>query len=193
MIRAVRQRLTDARAWLPWKVGDRNAYAAKMDEGKTILVDVKSPEAVCFSLIGAFLLEFYLRQVVPTATGREKFLDHEIPDAVREVLTEEMTGEEREQAGHLPMEQILARLTHVQSLAVLAMLEESYSQLLSQARGEAAKRLLGNERLPDLVRKLEKKAPIEPSEVATALYHEVAELSRRLDRLESQGAPNTSV
>jgi hypothetical protein len=192
MIHAVRQRLAQETAWLPWKLDNKTAFAAKMRDGKTILVDVKSPEATRFSLIGAFLLEFHLRQLVRTAVGREEFLDHEIPDVVRQVLTEKMSGEERTQMEQAPADENLARLTHAQCLAVLERLETSYAHRLDQAWAERAKRLLENVRLPDLLRKLEKNATIEPAEVATALYHEITELSHRLDRLESRMARDTS-
>jgi hypothetical protein len=39
-------------------------------------------------------------------------------------------------------------------------------------------------RLPELVKKLEKKVGISPEEVATALYHEVMDLRRHLERME---------
>lgn len=186
MVRAVRGRIADESAWLPGVVNGRKAYAAKASSGDAVLVDVASPEAARFSLIGAFLLEFRLRQVVRTAAGRTKFLDQEIPDAVHEVMTEDLSDEEREHTEGATAEQNLARITHAQCLAALEVLEEQYSQRMNQARAEKAARRIGNFRLPDLIKKLEKKARIAPEDVATAFYHELMEVRRRLDRLESR-------
>jgi len=186
MVRAVRRRIADESCWLPGIIKGANAYAAKTGGGETILVEVESPEATRFSLIGAFLLELHLRKVARTAVGRTKLLDQEIVDAVREVLLDEMSEEQREQsqdplAGKNPMS-----ISHSQCLAVLDVLEERYSQRMEQVRAEKARQRLGNVRLSDLVRKLEKKARVAPEDVATALYHELMDVRRRLDRLEDR-------
>ena len=186
MVRAVRRRIANESAWLPGKVGGKNAYAAKVVKGEPVLVDVKEPQATHFSLLGAFLAEFRQRQVVRTATGRTRLLDQEIPDAVRDVLMEEMTDEARTQSEASPTAEDWLLATHAQCLAALDALEETYSQRMNQQRAEKAKRRLGTTRLPDLIKKLEKKARIESADVATALYHEVMELRRRLDRLENR-------
>jgi hypothetical protein len=83
-----------------------------------------------------------------------------------------------------------ADISHAQCLAALNVLEALYSERLDHTRVERAKRRLGNVRLPDLVNKLETKAPIAPEDVATALYHELMEVRRRLDRLESRISEN---
>jgi hypothetical protein len=184
MVRAVRRRITDESSWLPGRIKGANAYAAKVSDGEPVLVDATSSEATRFSLIGAFLLEFHLRSVARTATGRTKFLDREIPDAVREVLFEETGEEEREQTEDPLLSKDMMAIPHSQCLATLDVLEARFSQRMEQARFEKAKRTLGNVRLPDLVGKLEKKTPVAPEEVATALYHELIDLRRRLDRLE---------
>lgn len=54
------------------------------------------------------------------------------------------------------------------------------------ARVEDSQRILGNEPWRDLVRKLEKGALVAPAELATALFHELMEVRRRLDQLESR-------
>ncbi len=186
MVRAVRRRIANEAAWLPGKVSGKNAYAAKMVNGEPVLVEVKEPQATRFSLLGAFLIELRQRQVVRTATGRTRLLDQEIPDAVRDVLMEEMTDEARTQSEASPTAEDWLLATHAQCLAALDALEETYSQRMNQQRAEKAKRRLGTTRLPDLIKKLEKKARIESADVATALYHEVMELRRRLDRLENR-------
>lgn len=186
MVRAVRQRIANESAWIPPRIDGATAYAAKVSDGKNIPVDFKSPEATRFSLIGAFLLELHLKHVVQTATGRTNFLDHEIPDAIREVLLEGMSDEEREHAEHSIASTDVLSVSHAQCLAALDVLEDQYSQRMEQIRVEKARRRLGNVRLADLVTKLEKKARVAPEDVATALYHELMDVRRRLDRLESR-------
>ncbi len=190
IVRAVRQRISEESKWLPGKVGEATAYAAKVVDGKDVLVEEKSPEATRFSLIGAFLLDFHLRKVTRTATGRTRLLDQEIPDAVREVLLEEMSDEEREKADGEEAKVDVTAISHAQCLAALQVLEDRYSQRMEQVRVEKAKKSIGNIRLSDLVKKLEIKASIDAEDVATALYHEVMDLRRRLERLENRNAGN---
>jgi hypothetical protein len=61
---------------------------------------------------------------------------------------------------------------------------------MDQSRVERAKRRLGNVRLPDLVKQLERRAPIAPEEVATALYHELMVVPPRIERFESRISEN---
>jgi len=190
IVRAVRRRLADESSWLPGNVKGANAYAAKVSGGETVLVDASDPAATRFSLMGAFLLEMSLLQVVRTAVGRTKLLDHEIPDAIREVLLDEMSEEEHAQADQHLADKDLMSISHAQCLAALNVMEALYSERMDHTRVERAKRRLGNVRLPDLVRKLETKAPIPPEDVATALYHELMEVRRRLERLESRISEN---
>jgi hypothetical protein len=68
----------------------------------------------------------------------------------------------------------------------LDVLQELYSRRVEQTGAEKAKRRLGTTRLPDLINKLEMKASIAPEDVATALCHELMEVRRRLERLESR-------
>lgn len=186
MVRAVRQRISNKSAWLPGNIDGAPAYAAKVVGGKPELVAVGSPEATQFSLIGSFLLEFQLRQVTRTASGRTRFLDQEIPDAVREVLSGETGGEEPAKSGEdLPDVDVTA-ISHAQCLAALDVMEARFTERMEQARVEKAKKSLGNIRLADLVRKLEVKARVAPEDVATALYYEVMDLRRRLDKLENR-------
>lgn len=184
LVRAVRKRIATESAWIPGRINGVNAYAAKVVNGQNVLVDPRAPEATRFSLIGAFLVEMRLREVVRTATGRTEFLDHEIPDAVREVLFAEL-GDEAHNGHDDPLAgRDLMAASHPQSLAALDVMEARYSRRMEQARIERAQRHLDPTRLPDLVRKLEKKGRIQPEEVATALFHELMEVRRRLERLE---------
>jgi DNA-directed RNA polymerase subunit RPC12/RpoP len=186
IVHAVRGRIADESAWLPDKINGEPAYAAKVSDGQNTLVEVTNPEATRFSLIGAFLLEFHLRNVTRTAQGRTRLLNEEIPNAIRKVLLDDMKQEGREPGGD-PLEKIGSKpITHGQSLAVLAALEERYKKRMEQARVEKASKTLGNIRLPDLIKKLQLKGRIAPEDVAAALYHELAEVRRRLDELESR-------
>ncbi|MCU0783951.1 MAG: hypothetical protein MUF81_07865 [Verrucomicrobia bacterium] len=128
LVRAVRRRIADESAWLPGKVEGTTAYAAKMQDGKEVLLDAKSTEATRFSLMGAFLLEMHVRQVVATATGRKRFLDDEIPDAIREVLMEQLDDEEREHAEDPLANKDVLAISHAQCWEVLDALDELYSQ-----------------------------------------------------------------
>ncbi len=190
MVRSVRRRIKNEASWLPSKVNGKNAYAGKVEKGETKLLDPKDPEATQFSLIGGFLLEFHLRKVVRTAAGRTRLLDTEIPDAIREVW-EESAGEAaaQVQSKDSASEKTPPPLSHSQCLAALDLLEERYSERMDVKRIEKAKRELGAERLPDLVRKLKRQAPISADDVATALYHELMEVHRRLDTLEARSNP----
>ena len=99
---------------------------------------------------------------------------------------EDMTDEARAESEASAATEDWMRATHAQCLAALDALEETYSQRMNQQRAEKTKRRLGTTRLPDLIKKLEKKARIESAEVATALCHELMDVRRRLDRLENR-------
>lgn len=186
MVRAVRDRIADESHWLPNKVNGENTYAAKLVNGEQILVGVMDKDATRFSLLGAFLLEFQRRHVVRTAPGRTKLLDQEIPDAIREVLLENMSEAERAETEDPMANPDRPLLGHAQCLAALNLLEEQFAQLVEQAETQKSKRKLGHTKLADLVKKLEQQAPIPAEDVATALFHELKEVRRRLDRLENQ-------
>lgn len=180
IVRAVRSRIRSVSTWLPGRVKGANAYAAMSGGDDPKLVDATNPKAKRFSLVGAILLELHSQRVVRTATGRLRFLEREIPEAVREVLSSGTREDGKEEVKSDPM-----LISHPQCLAVLDVLEDRYSRRLSRIRAERAKRLLRNVRLADLVTKLEKKARIAPEDVALALYHELTALGRRLDQIES--------
>jgi len=185
IVRAARRRIANETGWLPGRIKGVNAYAAMAGNGDASLVEPTDPKAKRFSLMGAVLLELHLRRVVQTAAGRLKFLEREIPGAVSEVLLGQTNKDETEGANAGRVESDPMAISHPQCLAVLDVLEERYSHRMSQARAERAKRLLKNVRLPDLVKKLEKKAQIAAEDVATALYHELTAMNRRLDKIES--------
>lgn len=189
MVRAVRRRIAVEDNWLAGIQQGKLAYAAKREGQNLTLVDVKSTDATRFSLMGAFLIESHLRHVSRTATGRRRLLDQEIPEAIQDALLENMSDEEREEQLESTKKmdpRSLMSISHAQCLAALDILEERYSRRMSQVQAEKANRKLGNVRLTDLVRKLEKKASIAPEDVATALYYELIEVRRRLERLENK-------
>lgn len=59
------------------------------------------------------------------------------------------------------------------------------------ARIENSQRILGNEPWSDLVRNLEKGTLVAPADLATALFHELMDVRRRLDRLENRTTQKT--
>lgn len=190
MVRAIRERIQDESSWLPGKVKGENAYAAKITDGETVLVNAKDSEASRFSLLGAVLLEFHLRRVARSATGRRRFLDEEIPGAVRKVMNPGMEGEAQDEQGAAPEGPDPLTASHAQCLEALDLLENDYSEEKQRKSAEHAKRRLGKVRLPDLVSRLEKRGPITPEDVATALYHELMEVRGRLEKLERKAGGN---
>jgi hypothetical protein len=58
------------------------------------------------------------------------------------------------------------------------------------ARIESAQSIIGSEPWPDVARKLENGTPVAPAELATALFHELMAVRRRLDEVERKLAPN---
>jgi len=95
------------------------AYAAKEVNGMPVPVDVQSPEATRFSVLGAVLLELHLRNVTQTATGRAEFLDRELLDALRQVAGE-ASVELDPAPGELPRRGMeVPALSHAQSLKAL--------------------------------------------------------------------------
>lgn len=188
MVRAVRRRIADEASWSPGIQDGKNVYAATTRNGTATPVEVESPEATQYSLMGAFLLELHQRNVASPAPGRRRLLDQEIPNAIREVLLQEMSEEDREE-NRDPLSEISAlSISHAQCLAALDVLEQLYSERMSQMEAEKHLRKLGKVRLSDLLGKLEQKAPVSAEDVATALYHELMDVRRRLDRLESRNA-----
>jgi len=186
MVRSARKRITEESNWLPSKIDGDLAYAAKVSDGKPVVVDVKDTEATRFSLIGAFLRELHKRKVTGTAMGRTDLLDQEIPDAIREVLLGGLSEAEREKAEDPMADKNRKPLSHAQCLAALDLMEERYSEQKEHLQADKSKRTLGSVRLADLVPKLEDKARIPAEDVATALYHELMDVRKRLDRLEGR-------
>ena len=182
IVRAARSLISDKSRWMPGKTGSIDyGYAGKSAGGKIVPVPFASVEATHFSIFGAVMLELHRRNVANTARGRREFLDAELAGSIQEVLS-------REQGGAVVDEKDRPPLTHDQCLAVLDVLEKRYAEATTKAKAERVERTLENVGIEDLVRKLEKKAPIKSEEVATALYHELEEIKQRLTALEKNSS-----
>ena len=177
MIRSVRIRISDENRWLPGTTKDGELqYAVKDEEGKIVPVNPAAKEVERLSLMGAVVRELADRNVVRNAQGRRRFLDVEIPEAIREVL------------GRGPDEgktNDLYSISHEQCLKVLDVLEQRYLTRRAEVAAESSAKKLGRTRVKDLVTKVEKKLTIPPEDIVTALVHEVNELKHRIEKLEA--------
>ena len=179
MVKSIRARISDKDRWLPGTTNSGELqYAAKQDEGKIVSVNPAAEEVERFSLMGAVVRELADRNVAPSAQGRRRLLDVEIPDAIKEVLGQE--------GGEAPMDAAkdLFSISHEQCLRVLDVLEQRYHSRKAEAAAESTTKKLGRTRVKDLVTKVEKKLTIPPEDIVTALVHEVNELKHRIEKLE---------
>ena len=126
------------------------AYAAKDVEGKPVPVEVTSPEATRFSILGAALAELQLRNVTRTASGRMEFLDQELIEAIRQAAGETIAEWEAGPAQASAPGQPAPLISHAQSLKALDLLEERYTREVEDPAGAARGRLedlrLGHQR-----------------------------------------------
>jgi DNA-directed RNA polymerase subunit RPC12/RpoP len=183
IVRSVRRRIADESTWLPRKTAtDEFAYAAKVVGGKNVPVEVTSPEATRFSVLGAMLLEFSERNVTQLAAGRRELLDSDVLDALRKVLEEEK-GEPFK--GDIKA----VSVTHAESLKLLDQLESRYDTSMRKSRAEAAAGKLDSIRMEQVVRMLETKTAVTPEDVATAVFFELEDIKRRLTELERASVP----
>jgi hypothetical protein len=183
IVRSVRRRIADESVWLPRKTeADEFAYAAKVVDGKNVPVEVTSPEATRFSVLGAMLLEFSERNVTQLAAGRRELLDSDVLDALRKVLEEDkgapFTGDIK-----------AVSVTHAESLRLLDQLETRYDASMRRSKAEAAEGKLDSIRMDQVVRMLETKTAVTPEDVATAVFFELEEIKHRLTELERASAP----
>jgi hypothetical protein len=129
VVRAARQRIADQSTWIQGvDSSGQNVYAVKMEKDEPIAVDVASGEATRHSLMGAILLELYLRNVTPTANGRADFLDQEIVAAIREALRQEKPQAERQSENDPLARRNPMDISHGQCLAALEILQRDYEQ-----------------------------------------------------------------
>ncbi len=191
LVRSVRARLANESKWMPRKTeSGKFAYAAKLVGRELVPVPITSAEATHFSLLGAVLLEFHLRNVTQTATGRKEFLDGEIVAAIRQV-TQSSAGLPAGAATPTGQAADPMAMTHAQCLQALDLLDQRYSREAEVTQTTKVERRTERIQLSDLVRKLEKQAPVTAEEVATALCHELEEVNRRLAELERASGQGT--
>jgi hypothetical protein len=184
IVRSVRRRIADEAHWMP-RITPKGeyAYAVKNLEGKPVSVEVTSPEATQFSVLGAALLELHLRNVTRTATGRAEFLDVELLDAIRQVAGDE-TGEQEAGPGELPSKgKEVPPISHAQSLQALDVLEERYAQEIEDAAAGGSGRS-EDLRLAELTRRIKRKVPVTVEELCAAVANELKEINARLAALE---------
>jgi hypothetical protein len=178
IIRAVRRRIAEESSWLPRKTeAGEFAYAAKVVDGKNVAVEVTSPEATRFSVLGAMLLEFHERNVTQMASGRRELLDSDVLDALKEVL-------EAEKGEPFKGDLKAVTVTHPESLALLDILEKRYDSAMRQTRADAAEGKLDSIRMDEVVKRLESKGNLTPEDVATAVFFELEDIKHRLLELE---------
>lgn len=182
IVQAVRQTIRNEANWISG-VNDTGeyVYAAREGGGKVETVNPTDSEATRFSLVGAVLREIHRLNVAPNAQGRRRLLDHEIPDALRSArFGDDETPEQRKK--HTPKELFAA--SHAECLGALDLLEDEFSGSGGEAVTAADTEKLGNIRLADLVRRLEKKLPVTADDVATAFVIETQGLITRVEKLE---------
>lgn len=178
VVRWAFRRIENPTAWLPHERKEgRFTYAAKRGSDGFEPVGYDDPKASKYSLLGAVLLELKIQHATVAAQGREEFLDHEIMDMAREVLTQASVALED---GSDP----LGKLDHKLTLSVLRQLEGVY---LSEC--EHLDDMMESARLPgvtmaELIQRAEKGELVTSNEVLSVLYHEVHLLNRRVEELE---------
>ena len=180
IVQAVKSLLSDKSKWMP-RINENGdlMYAAKKEGDKLVPVAVESSEATHFSLLGAVLHEFHVRNVMRTAAGRKRFLDKAIPEAISAVIKKD-TGKSPEDLGKVA-------LTHEQTIKVIGILENKFddeADLMAQAMERTSK--MGKTRVQDIVMKIEGESIITNEEIATALCNELEEIKARLATLEAK-------
>lgn len=188
IVRGVRERIRDEAHWIAGVTeNDEFAYAARMENGKLAYVEATNPEAERFSLIGAFLREFSVKNVATDAEGRTRLLNEEIPRAIRRVIYGEPEEGKPDPGEGVPQKKLLA-LTHAQSLETLDALEDSYARRAVEKKAAEVKRKLPSVSVEELAGRLEKDGRVTPEEITAALYHEMLELRLRLEKVERAAA-----
>lgn len=190
IVEAVRARLADPTRWMPGVTAQgKFAYAARKDGGAWVPVEVGDAHATHHSLMGAILLELHLRNVAATATGRTEFLDHEVPNMIREVAPEAESA--AEPTAGVPGASVLGLMgiSHAQCLTVLERLAQRYERV---GRGEdsAALRQLRGFTVEELVSRVTKDEPVTGPEIVRAVHLELTELRHRLEALEKARGPS---
>lgn len=182
---AVRERLADEKHWLPKRNEQKKFnYAAKKEDGKLVSVPVESKEATHFSLVGAILLEFHKRNVIRTASGRNRFLDIEVIEAILEVGLNKPYVPEYQGARPKKGADDDVALDHKQTLKAIDLLIKRYEMeakgISFHATSDSAKHV----RVADLIRKLEKEEEITAEDIVKAFQFEMKFMDKRISDLE---------
>jgi len=183
IIRSVRHRIADKACWMPRITPEGEyAYAATDVDGKPVPVEVTSPEATRFSVLGASLLEMHLRGVTRTAGGRAEFLDEDLLDAMR-LAAGGKTVVQEVGPGQLPSKgKEVPPISHSEVLQALDVLEDRYAREIQESRGDPGR--LDGLRMTDLARKIERGTPVTVEELYAAVSSELREINGRLAALE---------
>jgi hypothetical protein len=183
IVRSIRKRVADKTRWMPRITPEGEyAYAAKEVRGKRVPVEVTSPEATIFSVLGAALLELRLRSVTHTASGRAEFLDEELLDALK-MASGGKTVVQKVAPGQLPSKgKDVPAISHTEVLKALDLLEDRYAQEMPESRDDRG--TLDGLSMADLAGKVERGKPVTVEDLYAATSSELAVIKRRLKALE---------
>ncbi|HNQ87539.1 MAG TPA: hypothetical protein PKM73_02765 [Verrucomicrobiota bacterium] len=185
IVRAAQALISEPGRWVTGMGEDgKLTYAARSVTGQLARVEVDSPEATHYSLMGAILCELQRHSVTTTATGRTAFLDQEIPAAIQKVIgaIAPTAGQ-----GKVPesTDQQLMSIGHAQCLKVLDELEREYAAQAGGNGDSTGLRELRGVSLEELMVRAAKDEAISSTELLRAVHRELTELNRRLSELEA--------
>ncbi len=185
IMQAVRERIGDEVHWMSRRNKEKKYnYAAKVVGTENVQVEIASKEATRFSLHGAILLEFHKRNVTQTASGRNRFLDIEVVEAVLEVGLKKPYVPEYQGARPPKGADDNITLTHAETLKVVDLLIRRYEMAAKGISFHATSDNPKHVRVSDLIRKIEKEEPLTAEEVTRAFQFELKFLDKRISELE---------
>jgi DNA-directed RNA polymerase subunit RPC12/RpoP len=185
IMQAVHERIGDDAHWMSRRNKEKKYnYAAKVVGTENIPVEIASKDATCFSLHGAILLEFYKRNVTQTASGRNRFLDVEVVEAILEVGLKKPYVPEYQGARPPKGADDDITLTHAETLKVVDLLIKRYEMAAKGISFHSTSDNPKHVRVSDLIRKIEKEEPLTAEEVTRAFQFELKFLDKRITELE---------
>ena len=182
---AVKETLKDEKNWMPRRTDKKKFnYAAKDVDGKPEAVPVESKDATKFSLIGAILKEFHKRNVTRTASGRNRFLDVEMIEAIIEIgqgkpYVPEYPGA-RPKKGTADDLMLDFKQIHQVIDLLIKRFEMETKGISFHSTSDNPKHI----RIADLIRKLEKEEEITPEDIVKAFQFEMKFMDKRISDLE---------
>ena len=182
---SVKETLKEEKNWMPRRNEKKKFnYAAKVVDGKNEAVPVESKEATKFSLIGAILKEFHKRNVTRTATGRNRFLDVEMIEAILQVglgkpYVPEYPGA-RPKKGAADDLMLDFKQIHETIDLLIKRFEMEAKGISFHATSDNKKHV----RVADLIRKIEKEEEITPEDIVKAFQFEMKFMDKRITDLE---------